>query len=319
MYTSIVVPLDGSVFANGALPVAVALAKRSDAALHLIHVRDSVTISEAGPFGAFLLDTDEPRARAEFENVAARLAQGGALRVTAEFLDGPVISSLQRYLEDGTHDLMVLMSHGRGGLSRAWLGSVADGLIRHAHVPLLLLREETTSVHQAVEPLFRRVIVPLDGSAIAEEVLDDVVALGTTDVTEYVVLTVIAPHHDRKREHDDTVPLIGRSYDEQQREKAFGYLNGVAAELRSTGAVVTVRVEVHEQRAQGILDAAVEHHVDLIALSTHGRGGISRLVHGSVADKVIRGATTAVLVHHPARSRVAPPQAAGTMASALGT
>lgn len=315
MYTSIVVPLDGSVFGNSALPIAVALARRSDAALHLIHVHDSVSISEAGPFGALLLDNDEPRRRAEFEGVATRLAHAGALRVTAEFLDGPVVPTLQRYLEDGRHDLVVLMSHGRGGLRRTWLGSVADGLIRHASVPLLLLREETASV-EAVEPLFRRVIVPLDGSAMAEGVLDDVVALGTTDVTEYVILTVIAPHRDDKPPSSDIVIPVGRSYDEQQRDAAFGYLNGVAADLRSTGAVVTVRVEVHEQCAQGILDTADEHHVDLIALSTHGLGGLSRLVHGSVADKVIRGATTAVLVHHPSTRGVASAVTAGTMASA---
>lgn len=299
MYTSIVVPLDGSVFGNGALPIAVALANRSDAALHLVRVRDPVAIAAAaGPFGARMIDAAEPQRRAEMEEVAAHLAQG-SLRVTAEFLDGPVVPTLQRYLENSTHDLVVMMSHGRGGLSRAWLGSVADGLIRHASVPLLLLRQDTSWLRAAVEPLFRRVMIPLDGSALAEAVLDNVLSLGTADVTEYVILGVVAPHRELESSEHDAGTFIGGSLDEQQRDAALAYLHGVAADLRSTGAVVTVRVEVHLHTALGILDAAVEHDVDLIALSTHGRGAMSRLVHGSVADKVIRGTTGAVLVYHP--------------------
>ena len=305
MYTSIVVPLDGSVFGNGALPVAVALANRSDAALHLVQVRDAET-TVAGPFGAGLLDPAEPLRRAALEEIAAHLARQGSLRVTAETLDGPVVPTLRRYLENPTHDLVVMMSHGRGGLSRAWLGSVADGLIRHASVPLLLLRQDTSWLRTAVEPLFRRVLIPLDGSALAEAVLDNVLALGTTDVTEYVILAVVAPHRELESPEHGTGTFSGRSLDEQQRDAALAYLHGVAADLRSTGAVVTVRVEVHLHTAQGILDAAVEHQVDLIALSTHGRGSMSRLVHGSVADKVIRGATAAVLVCHPPEASLQP-------------
>ena len=318
MHTSIVVPLDGSVFGNAALPVAVALARRSDAALHLVQVRDPFTIAATGPFGAASLDAAEPRRRAELERIAAHLAREESLRVTAHFLDGPVVDTLQRYLEGSRHDLVVLMSHGRGGLSRAWLGSVADGLIRHASVPLLLLHQETPSIRDAVEPLFRRVIVPLDGSALAESVLDHVLALGTTDVTEYVILTVIAPHRELQSREHDTVTFTARSHDEQQRDAALGYLNVVAADLRSTGAVVTVRVEVHHQTAQGILDAAAEHHADLIALSAHGRGSVSRLIHGSVADKVIRGATIAALVHHPSHVGREAFDASETAGSAAG-
>ena len=315
MHTSIVVPLDGSVFGSAALPVAIALARRSDAALHLVQVRDPAA---AGPLGPESLGAAEPLRRAELEEFAAHLADEESLRVTAHFLDGPVVDTLQRYLEGSRHDLVVLMSHGRGGLSRAWLGSVADGLIRHAPVPLLLLRQDTPSIRDAVEPLFRRVIVPLDGSALAESVLDHVLALGTTDVTEYVILTVVAPHRERESPAHASDTCTARSHDEQQRGAALQYLNVVAADLRSTGAVVTVRVEAHQQTAQGILDAAAVHRADLIALSAHGRGSGSRLIHGSVADKVIRGATMAALVHHPSHVGREPFDASETAASAAG-
>ena len=201
-----------------------------------------------------------------------------------------------------------MMTHGRGGLSRAWLGSVAEGLIRRAPVPLLLLRQDTEWSREAVEPLFRRVLIPLDGSLMAEEVLDHVFSLGTPEVTEYVILSVIAPHHQLDSGDSGAETFPGRSQDEQQRDAAHHYLNRVAGDLRSSGALVTVRVEVHLHTAPGVLDAATEHHVDVIALSTHGRGSLSRLVHGSVADKILRGANVPVLVYRPNQAATQQPE-----------
>ncbi len=311
MYTSIVVPLDGSEFGVRALPVALTLAKRCNARVHLVHVREAVVFLEGETaYEPHLSDQQQQKVRAHVTAMAAQLARGASLRVDAVFLDGPVAPSLQRYLETGGHDLVVMTTHGRGGLSRAWLGSVADGLIRRAPVPLLLLRDDTAWLRDAVEPLFRRVLIPLDGSAMAEEVLDHVVSLGTNGVTEYVLLSVIAPHHQVDSGESDAETLAGHSLDERQRDAAHHYLNGVASNLRSSGALVKERVEVHRHTAQGILYAATEHHVDVIALSTHGRGGRARFMHGSVADKVLRGADLPVFAYRPKQAGVEQPQSA---------
>ena len=299
MYTSIVVPLDGSVFGNGALPVAVTMAQRSDAFLHLVHVREPIAFPYGELPAAQADSNSEEKVRSELTRVAAHLAREGALRVDAEFLVGDIETTLRRYFEDARHDLAVMMTHGRGRLSRSLLGSVADALVRHSPVPLLLLHQDTAWLRAAAEPLFRRVLIPLDGSAMAETILDHVFTMGTPDATEYVILSVVAPHRELEAADAQTDVITGRSFDERQRDAAREYLHGVAASLRDSGAQVTTRVEVHQETAQGILDAALEYHVDLIALSTHGRGGMSRFLHGSVADKVLREASAPILVCRP--------------------
>ena len=300
MYTSIVVPLDGSEFGKRAIPVALALASRSEAAVHLVHVQEHVALPQGAPMYDTRLDHESAHAlRAGLTALAVELARGTTLQVDTHFLDGPVVPTMQRYLRESQHDLVVMMTHGRGGISRAWLGSVADGLIRHAPVPLLLLRQETAWLSEAREPLFRRILVPLDGSALADSVLDHIVSLATTDITVYVLLTVTSPYSPLEYAGADIDPLSGRSHEELQREAALAYLDSVADELRSSGALVEVLVESHHHAAHGILAVASEHTVDLIALSTHGRGSVGRLIHGSVADKVVRGATVPVLVYRP--------------------
>ena len=306
MYTSIVVPLDGSEFGNRALPVALMLAGRSDAAVHLVHVQEPVVLPEGAPMYDTRLYQDlQQETRSDLNAIAARFTREASLRVDAEFLEGRVVPTLQRYLEDRRIDLVVMMTHGRGGLSRAWLGSVADGLVRHAPVPLLLMREETEWLRDPVEPLFRRVLIPLDGSAMAEEVLDHVVSLGTPDETVFTLLTVVGLQTPLEYPHPDSGAMSGRSHVEHQRDAALGYLSGVAEELRTSGALVETQVEVHHQPAQCVLDFANERHIALIALSTHGRGAVPRLFLGSLADKIVRGTTVPILVYRPASGSAA--------------
>ena len=306
MYTSIVVPLDGSPFGNRALPVALVLASRSDALLHLVHVREPNGLQGIGPVDARIYEGRERKVRAELSAIATRLSGESSVRVEIRFLDGPVVPALQQYLSDGRHDLVVMMTHGRGGLSTSWLGSVADELTRQSPVPLLLLRQEPPWLSDASEPLFHRVLVPLDGSSMADTVLDGVLSLATTDLTVLVLLTVIARVR-LEAPDSDTDAITGPSHEVAgEREAALSYLHGVAEELRAGGAVVEVHVESRQSVARGILDAANEQKVDLIALSTHGRGSLSRFIHGSIADKIVRGAAVPILVCCPADARANP-------------
>lgn len=306
MYTSIVVPLDGSEFGKRALPVACALARRSDAALHLVHVHERVVFSGNAPMYDTRLDNEtRQRMRADLTEVAAQLARETSVSADATFLDGSIVPMMQRYLEDHRPDLVVMTTHGRGGLSRAWLGSVADGLVRHAAVPVLIVRAEAEWPTEPVEPLFRRILVPLDGSAMAEDVLDHVVLLGTPDATVYTLLTVVVPLQfiaPPGYPYPEYAALADGPEIQSRRAMALTHLEASAEALRESGMIVETRVAVHYQPAQGILDAAEEWHADLIAVSTHGRGGVKRVLLGSVADKVMRGASVPVLVHRPDRT-----------------
>ena len=296
MYTSIVVPLDGSDFGMCALPVALALARRSDATVHLVHVRGPIVFPEGGPQ---VYDGLDRGIRVALTAMATRLSREASVGVDAAFLEGPAVPTIQRYVEEHGHDLLVMMTHGRGGLSRWWLGSVADGLIRHTSIPMLLLRQEAVWFVDASEPLFRRVLVPLDGSSVAGGVLDHVMSLATPDVTVFVLLMVVALVLPIESAFTETLVFADPLDYDRRREAALSYLEGVAEELRSGEALVEVLVITHDRAAQAILDTANDQQVDLIALSTHGRGGLSRVMQGSVADKVVREATVPVLIHRP--------------------
>lgn len=301
MYTSIAVPLDGSTFGKRALPAALALARRSNATVHLVHVHEPVVYSGSASMHETRLDDELRREmRTDLSALAEQLTRDTSLPVEAEFLDGPVVPTLQRHLAGHLPDLVVMMTHGRGGLSRAWLGSVADGLLRGTPVPLLLLRTGAEWPGDLLEPLFRRVLIPLDGSTMAEEVLGIVMSLGTPGATVYTLLTVVVvPPPLLAHSYRGSDPFTEASYVEPRVAEELAYLNRMAEVLRESGGLVETRIVVHQRPAEGILEYAEKQDIDLIALSAHGRGAFSRFFLGGVADKVVRGAAVPVLVRRP--------------------
>ena len=301
VHTRILVPLDGSSHSERALPVALALARRSTGEVELVHVHEPPPAPGRAPMYDTRFDADMRREmRAEFEATAERLRQTTVVPVRTTFLDGPVVVTLEAHAADRRPELIVMTTHGRGGLSRLWLGSVADALVRRAGVPVLLVRGEGPPVDDAAKPVFRHVLVPLDGSPLAEAVLDHAMRLGTPGATTYTLLTVVVPRFIAARPYPGmSTPVDGDDL-EQRRHEAQTYLDRIAADLRRSGATVATRVAVHAQAAPGILETAAAEAVDLVALATRGRGVIPRLLLGSVADKVVRGAETSALVLRPA-------------------
>lgn len=315
MHPSIVVPLDGSAFGKRALPAALSLARRSGAPVHLVHVHEPLLEETPGAYAGVgqgydpqLSEELRQAMRTDLNALAAQLTRETSLTVDAEFLDGPVVAMLERYLTARAPGLVVMMTHGSGGFERAWLGSVADGLVRHAPVPILSLRSGAEWPGDLVEPLFRRVVVPLDGSALAEEILDQLAKVGTAGQTLYTLLTVILSPPPGDVPAPVARSFIGPPDVETQRNAGMSYLSGVAERLRKLGARVETHVAVHSRTAEGILDEAEARKADLIALATHGRGGAARFFLGSVADKVVRGAHVPVLVFRPHRAATVAPE-----------
>lgn len=147
MYRCIVVPLDGSDLAESALPQAIDLARLTGAPIHLLHVVDVTRLERYGPYVLALeysgvepvLADEQAEAKAYLQQVEARLSDAGLL-VTSEIRPGRVAREVVAALRPG--DLVVMASHGRGGLSRWLLGSVAEDVVRHATVPVLLVKAE---------------------------------------------------------------------------------------------------------------------------------------------------------------------------------
>ena len=178
MATSILVPIDGSPFSEQALPTAVAIARRTGARLQLVRVHEPVFTGP--PFGD--MPAPDPawdremrlEEEARLRELASRVMKAG-VEACAVVIDGPVASALANYVEEVDADLVVMTTHGRNAFSRAWLGSVADVLVRKCTRPVLLLRPgevgaEALDLDVRHAPSFDHILIPTDGSAFSKQV-----------------------------------------------------------------------------------------------------------------------------------------------------
>ena len=297
----ILVPLDGSEFAERALKPALNLAKRLEGEVHLATVvSDLPPVPLAAGDGELIsqwFEEEEERARtylSEVQGNAAADAPGITVKEHVQL--GPVARTLQAMAGELEIDLIALTTHGRGAWQRAWLGSVADHLLRNAARPLLLFRDgdEAQELFGA-EGSPTHILVPLDGSRASEtslEVLPGLLAGGSDyRVTLVSVLQRPFPLATTYLPHAVTEDRLLQ----ERKKRMEEHLAQVQSRVASEGLQVDSRVLVADDAARALLDFAEKEGVDLVALSTRGRGGVSRFFLGSVADKVVRGANVPIL------------------------
>ena len=299
MYRLIMVPLDGSKAAEQALPLAISIARRAGATLQLVHIHDSVRpmFMDAVPLFDDQHDAaHRERERAYLDDLADRLSQCGKLTVRTTLLDGATADTLALYALARCVDLVVMTTHGRGTHRHAWLGSVADELVRWMPTPLLLIRPRDVSPDLAHQPVCRRMLIVLDSAAQSEQYLAHSIAVGTLLRTEYTLLHVIEPAPATYRTAPDQ--RINQSVLEQRRRRAQAYLDRIAARLRAEALRVRTHVVVGAP-AVVIPDYAQETAADLIAMETDARSGVVELLQGSLADQVLSGTPVPLLLYHP--------------------
>jgi nucleotide-binding universal stress UspA family protein len=312
MFKSILVPLDGSPFGEHALPLALSIARRSGAALRLVRVLPRLvdvffwTPPPGDPMEVQLREQHLADAQAYMEDVGSRLADTAEVPVTYDVLeegeDIGVTESLRAEVITARADLVVMTTHGRGALERLWLGSVPDELVRSLTVPVLLLHPTQPRADLEADVPVRHIVLALDGTPFAEQIMEPALALGKAMGADYTLVRVIPhalPAHPAAASGVPAPPpamaeMLAK-IGERVRKDAEAYLEAVAESLRSDGAKVQIRMPVASQPAPAILKEAAAG-ADLIALETHGRRGLSRLLMGGCADKVIRGSPVPVLV-----------------------
>ncbi|HET6837268.1 MAG TPA: universal stress protein, partial [Gemmatimonadales bacterium] len=177
-YRSILVPLDGSRLSEQAIPLAVAIAERARAKLRfvLVYYLRGVPPSHEG---RQLYDSLELAARRSEKTYLGSLIdklkrQSSSSAITSTILTGAVAGTLREYIQEKRIDLVIMTSRGHGGLRRVWLGSVADSMIRKSSVPVLLVPPEENPSAGPVLKNLNRILVPLDGSTLAEAIVDPV-------------------------------------------------------------------------------------------------------------------------------------------------
>lgn len=307
-YRRIVVPLDGSLFAEAALPLAAAIARESHSTISLVEVHEPVLGEADVSFGMSAGFDEELRAGEQeyLTRTANRLANENRIVVEKALLDDPVASAIARYVAKVEASLLVITTHGRTGLSRAWLGSTADWLARFAGVPVLLVHPITDEEIHRPPPSIRHIVVPLDGSARAERVLPEAVRLGRLRAARYTLIRVVAPMVRALSPYASMgIPMSpDETATRRTLEEAKAYLADVAARLRRTHGTLYIETEAiaGEHVADALLARARALSADVVAMSTRGRGA-SRLLLGSVADKILRGFGGAMLLLGPVAAR----------------
>lgn len=299
-FTTIVVPLDGSSLSEAALPVAATIARETHGTIHLARVH--APIVTAVDFGVFPPNFDDELRQAESDYLATTartVAADVKVPTGTQLLDGSVGRAIRAYVEQIGASLVVISTHGRTGLSRMWLGSTTDWLVRFLPVPVLAVRPTGETPARGIG--FEHILVALDGSDRSETIIPEAVRLGRPHGARFTLLRVVPPVVRELAPYaSPTFPPVrdeARTLDLVQRAKR--YLDGVAESLRrETGLQVSAEVVVSDRAADAILERAHAEGAGVIALSTRGRGA-SRLLVGSVADKVLRAFSGATLARGP--------------------
>ena len=301
MYTDILVPTDGSGFDREAILVALRIAERCAAKVRLVRVASTGAYFGLGASPEAVVAThrairaEQDAARTELYALAAECRSISDATVTTDLEQGPIGDVLAGYAKRNNIDLIVISSHGRRGIARLSLGSVTDSLIRRTTIPVLVVKPCPSYLTPAATKDFHHIVVPLDGSALAEQILTRIVPLAKLEEAEITLLHVLTPSEEaHENEHRRSVPWWDKKV-----AGAKAYLTRRASAVRAQGVLATIDVVVGEFVPASITDYARRVGADLVAIATHGRGGFARMIHGSVADGVTKSAMSSILVFHP--------------------
>ncbi|HYN80007.1 MAG TPA: universal stress protein [Gemmatimonadaceae bacterium] len=298
MYRVIMVPVDGSAFSREAVFQGLRLARKSGARLRLVRVAPGPIMS-GGPdtmaleSAAWTIERDD--LRTQLYRLAAECKSNSNVEISATVEEGPVADALRGHALRHGVDLIVMATHARRGISRAFLGSVADQLIRESGIPVLVVRPPSLATELIDGPCYKRIIVPLDGSSLAERSLQFAVALAKIEHAQLTLLRIVTPEKTAPAQPGAWIaPRRAAGIDEAER-----YLAKMRIALVEPGLHIHSAVVVADDVPRAIAGFAQASDEDLIAIATHGRGGIARAIIGSVADRVMSEGLLSMLVVHP--------------------
>ncbi|HKN66109.1 MAG TPA: universal stress protein [Gemmatimonadaceae bacterium] len=283
MTHEIMVALDGSDKGRRALSVALGLAEIADTGVHLVRVVRPITERILNQVELLGLDPKNAPGRREAEEELVSIVRDLTMRssraLSWELLEGADVAvTLDRVARERDVRALVMGTRGASSTGLAIFGSVADRVMRECPKPVVLVPPGAFDI-VGKQIQIRRLLVPLDGSALAARSIDFLLEIPRSIELEFVLVEVV--------QNETDAPVAQRSL-----QSAADRLNGRSAEA-------VPRIVLAEDRVRAIVDAVREFAVDMIAMSTRGEGGLRRLVLGSVAEGVVRAAEVPVLLLTP--------------------
>jgi len=298
MYQALMVPLDGSEFGRHAIPWALAIAEPASARVDLVHVLtppydvgvegDKLALAEA-------IDNQRTATEQRLRDLANRLSIGTGVRFSSAVVEGNTADALLRYADETAIDLIVMTTHGRGGLARAVLGSISDKIVRRSRRPVLLARPHRHVAEERDLAAVSDVLVPLDGTVTSEAILAHALEVCRLTGASCTFLHVIVPELLLTG-----VAVPGVLADQRatvaEEHGADAYLATQADRFGEDDVPVTTAALRHAEVADGILEYCAAHPVSLIAMATRGTRGVERAMLGSTMDALLHKTHLPLLV-----------------------
>lgn len=292
----IVIPLDGSDAAAAIIPFVLEIAAHTSANLVLVTAVQQVGVWDA-TLTLQVMEREEELAQQYLSEQAEQLRAAGAI-VETRVTRGEAAEGVLSIAEDGKAGLVAISTHGRSGISRWLFGSVATRVLQSCTTPVLFLHPRTGEDKGAPGPVIKKILVPLDGSDLAGSIVPDIEEFARSMGASLVFFNAVSPISTYPGFETSQAASIGKVIEELQ-EQAKVLLTRAAEHAIQKGIKATM-VATLDTAVDGVLHAADDVDADLIAVATHGRGGLGRAILGSVADGVVRRSTDRpVLVIRP--------------------
>jgi nucleotide-binding universal stress UspA family protein len=291
MFKHLLVPLDGSLLAECVLPHVVALVRVFKSRVTLL--RALAAPQNGAPVDPFDWQLMKAEAEAYLDSLALRLNDAG-LAVESVVVEGTPVHSVVDYASANQVDLIVLSSHGKGGLNHWNIGGNAHKILLRSQCSTLLVRALTPVEQRQTELRYRRLLVPLDGSLRGQCVLSFVTALGHT-FGAHILLAHVLRHPEMPRQAPLTPEdaLLAGQLMERNRAAMVKRLEQIKAQLPPT---TDIRLVEREDVAGCLHELAESEQADLMILSAHGYSSPSQWPYGSVTSNLITYGTAPLLI-----------------------
>jgi len=315
MFDTILAPLDGSQLAECTLPHIVAMARPFDAQITLLRLLEKNQASTSAQlFDLVNWQINKTKANVYLEKIRARI-QEARIRAQISVVEGLVADGITEYAFDHGTKLIILSSHGRSGLTQRGISSITYKIILDAQTSMLIVRAHQQDLQPDELPaatLYRRILVPLDGSQRAEYVLPVITQLANFHKAQVHLVQVIqTPEMVRQMPPSAEDLELSNRVVARNREEGGRYLEQVKARSYLDGIAVQTHLISGDNAAVALHQFAEQERVDLVAMSAHGYSGNHQWPYGSMVNSfILYGKVPLLIVQDlPAKQEPASPVA----------